>query len=252
MRHNLFARPINVYLTFFCIFLTACTAIPVTTTHNLPTTLQPLRVSITPTLQHYRQTLNQCAQAQPNIALFIQETPLTSMNEVDSDLQLRLGLPNQGVDYAFQVGEVNLQIVVNAKQLVHSFSSDQIQSLFSGGVPNWEGISGRNGLVHPWVYPENSELGLVFEQLVMEGGHISPTASVAPDPESMQQAIGSDEGAIGLLPSSWLTDTVHAVDLEHNLTLKLKTPVLALTKSKPHGSISIFVACLQENWKSGG
>lgn len=177
---------------------------------------------------------------------------MTSMNEVVSDLQLRLGLPNQGVDYAFQVGEVNLQIVVNAKHLISTISSDQIRSLFSGEATNWEGISGNNDLVHPWVYPEDSELGLVFEQLVMEGGRISPAASVAPDLESMQQAIGGDEGAIGFLPSSWLTDTVHAVSLEHNLTLKLETPVLALTKSKPHGSISIFVACLQENWKSGG
>jgi hypothetical protein len=247
MRHKLFVRPIHEYLSFFCIFLTACTATPVNTTLNLPTTLQPLRVGITPALQHYRQTLNQCAQAQPNIALFIQETPLTSMNEVDSDLQLRLGLPNQGVDYAFQVGEENLQIVVNSKQQVQSISSDQIRSLFSGGVLNWEGVSGKNGSVHPWVYPEDNELGLVFEQLVMEGEHISPTASVAPDPKSMQQAIGKDEGAIGFLPSSWLTDTVHTVNLEHNLALKLKTPVLALTKSKPYGSLSIFVACLQEN-----
>jgi hypothetical protein len=248
MKYYLFPRLIKVLWGFFCIFLTACTATADLTSIQAPTTLQPLQVSITPALQRYRPTLNLCAQAQPGIALFVQDVPAASMDNVKSDLQLRLGLPNQGVDYAFQVGEENLQIIINAKRLVHSISSGQIRALFNGEIKDWDGVP--SGAVHPWVYPDSNELEQIFEQLVMEGGHISPAASIAADPESMLQAVAKDEGAIGFLPSSWLTDTVHAIGLDHNLATRLNVPVLALARSQPQGSLGIFIACLQDNGKS--
>jgi hypothetical protein len=251
IRHYLFPRPIKAFWGFFCIFLTACTATPDLTSIQAHTALQPLQVSITPALQRYGPTLKQCAQTQPNIALFIQEIPAASIDSVKSDLQLRLGLPNQGVDYAFQVGEKNLQIIVNAKKAVHSVSSDQIRALFNGKIADWEGVLADRGAVHPWVYPESNELEQIFERFVMEGGYISPTASIATDPNSMLQAVAKDEGAIGFLPSSWLTDTVHALGLDHNLAKQLNIPILALTQSQPQGSLGIFIACLQENGKSG-
>ncbi len=251
VRHTLFPRQISALWGLFCIFLSACTANPDIKTLQAPATLRPLQVSITPTFQRYRPTLNQCAQAQPDIALFVQEIPATSMDSAKSDLQLRLGLPNQGVIYAFQVGEENLQIIVNAKKSVPSISSDQIRALFDGKVADWEGVLADRGAVHPWVYPESNELEQVFKRVVMKGGNVSPTASIATDPDSMLQAVAKDEGAIGFLPSSWLTDTIHTIDLDHNLASQLNIPILALTESQPQGSLSIFVACLQKNWKSG-
>ena len=250
MRHYPLPRQFKAFWGFFCIFLAACTATPDLTSIQAPTTLQPLQISITPALQRYGPTLNQCARAQPDIALFIQEVPAASMDSVKSNLQLRLGLPNQGVDYAFQVGEENLQIIINAKRLVHSISPDQIRALFSGEMTDWNGVPSESETVHPWVYPDSNELEQIFERLVLEGGRVSPTASIATDPESMLQAVAKDEGAIGFLPSSWLTDTIHTIGLDHNLATQLNVPILALTKSQPQGSLGIFIACLQENGKS--
>jgi hypothetical protein len=211
-----------------------------------PATLYPLRINMTPAMRNYRQLLNQCAEAQPDIALFVMETPVVNLDKKESDLQIRLGLPNQGVDYAFQVATEHLQFVINSNQKALAISTDQIRALFDGEITNWSQASGSKGAVHPWVYPDNSELELILNRFVMNGEHISPSASIASDPESMQRAIAQDEGAIGFLPSSWLTNTIQTIELDNKLESHLTFPVLALTKANPRGPLGFFIACLQK------
>jgi hypothetical protein len=250
MKHTFLTKLTKALWIIFYITLTGCVSSFEPPTVQAPSTLLPIRVSITPALGNYRQTLNLCAQAQPDIALFVQETPASSMEKKESDLQIRLGLPSQGVDYAFQVGEENIKFVINANQKVQSITADQIRALFTGEITDWSQASGSEGGVHPWVYSEDSELESIFDRALMNGKHISPSASIASDPKSMQKAVSQDPGAIGFLPSHWLTDTIQAVDLEHNLASQLKIPVLALTESKPQSSLGVFIACLQKNGES--
>jgi PBP superfamily domain len=250
MRHHFFLKLTKAFWAFLCISLSACTSSPGFQGVQAPSTLYPLRVNITPALRKYRLLLNQCAQAQPDIALFVDETPPSNMGKKESDLQLRLGLPNQGVEYAFQVGEENIEFVINSNRKVQSITSDQIRALFAGEITDWSQASGTPGGVHPWVYPDDNELRLIFDRIVMNGERISPSASVAPDPESMLQAVAKDEGAIGLLPLSWLTDTIQTIGLEHNLTSQLTFPVLAMAESEPQGRLGVYIACLQKNGKS--
>jgi hypothetical protein len=250
MKHIFLTNLTKALWVVFCISLIGCTPASGFPTVQAPSTLLPLRVNITPTLRNYRPLLNQCAQAQPDIALFVQEVPTSNLDKKESDLQLRLGLPRQGVDYAFQVGEVSIQFVINADQKIQPIAADQIRALFTGEITDWSQASGSEGSVHPWVYPDDNELELIFDRVLMNGKHPSPTVSIAPDPESMQKAVSQDPGAIGFLPSSWLTDTIQAVSLEHKLASELKIPVLALTESEPQGSLGVFIACLQKNSKS--
>jgi hypothetical protein len=250
MKHNFLTNLKKTLRAVFCILLTGC--IPATgfPTIRAPSTLLPLRVDLTLALVNYRPLLNQCAQAQPDIALFVHEIPASKMDKKESDLQLRLGLPRQGVDYAFQVGEVSIQFVINADQKIQAIAADQIRALFAGEVTDWSQASGSETNVHPWVYPDDNELEIIFDRVLMNGKQTSPSISIAPDPESMQKAVSEDAGAIGFLPSFWLTDTIHAVSLEPNLASQLKIPVLALTESEPQGSLGVFIACLQRNGKN--
>jgi hypothetical protein len=250
MKHSIYFEPTWALLALLCLSLTACLPSPTLSTVQTPSTLYPLQVNITPALGKYREVLNQCAQVQPDMALFVKETPVSNLGEKEPDLQLRLGLPNQGVEYAFQVGKENLELVINANQKAQSITADQIRALFSGEITDWSQASGKKGTVHPWVYPDDNELGLIFDRVLMNGAQISPSASIAPDPESMQHAIAQDDNAIGFLPSSWLTSTVQAVGLEPSLASQLGYPVLALTETEPQGMMGVFIACLQKNGKS--
>jgi hypothetical protein len=197
-------------------------------------------------MRNYRQLLNQCAQSQPSIALFVTEVPAENLKKNEPDLQLRLGLPNLGVDYAFQVGKEQIQFVINSKQNVLAIHTDQIRALFDGEITDWSQASSIKGAVHPWVYSDNNELESIMKRTVMNGKQISPSASIAADPESMLQAIAQDDNAIGFLPSSWLTNTIQVIKLDNNLDSRLTFPVLALTETNPQGPLSVFIACLQK------
>jgi hypothetical protein len=247
MRHNrLHYLNFVVWFLFCTTFLAACIPSSGSPTGQAPATLSPLRVNITPAMRNYRSLLNQCAQLQPDIALFVTEMPAANLGKKESDLQLRLGLPNQGVDYAFQVGTAHIQFVVNSTQESLAIHTDQIRALFDGEITDWSQASGIQGAVHPWVYPDNNELELILKRNVMNGEQISPSASIATDPESMLQAIAQDDNAIGFLPSSWMTDTIHAIKLDNDLDSQLNFPVLALTETNPQGPLSVFIACLQK------
>ena len=247
MRHNSFHYLITVVWFFFCTsLLAACIPPSGSPTGQAPATLYPLRINITPAMRNYRRLLNQCALSQPDIALFITELPAANLEKKESDLQLRLGLPNQGVDYAFQVGTAHIQFVVNSNQKSLAMHTDQIRALFDGEITDWSQASGIQGAVHPWVYPDNNELELILKRSIMNGEQISPSVSIATDPESMLQAIAQDDNAIGFLPSSWMTETIQAVKLDNDLDSQLNFPVLALTGTNPQGPLSVFIACLQK------
>lgn len=248
MRDNIFRYLTVIIWFFFCAsFLVACIPPSGSTIGEPPANLYPLRVNITPAIRNYRQLLNQCAQSQSDIALFVTEMPAAELDKKESDLQLRLGLPNQGVDFAFQIGTEHLQFVINSNQNALAIHADQIRALFDGEITDWSQASGIQGAVHPWVYPDNNELELILKRNIMNGEQISPSASIATDPGSMQQAIAKDDNAIGFLPSSWVTDTIQAIKLDNNLDSQLNFPVLALTETNPQGPLSVFIACLQKN-----
>jgi hypothetical protein len=248
MKNNIF-QSLNALVRAFVYvsFLAACMPSGGLRTVQAPTTLYPLRINITPAMRNYRQLLNQCAQSQPDIALFVTETSAANLDKKESDLQLRLGLPSQGVDYAFQVGMEQLQFVINSNQKALTIPTNQIPALFDGEITDWNQASGNKGAVHPWIYADDNELELIFKRFVMNGENISPTASIAADPESMQQAIMQDKFAIGFLPSSWLTHSIQTIELNNQLAAQLRFPVIALTESKPQGPLGVFIACLQKN-----
>lgn len=248
MRQNDFRYLTSIIWFLFCAsFLVSCIPSSAPIIGQPPASLYPLRVNTTPAIRNYRQLLNQCAQSQPDIALVVTEIPAADLDKNESDLQLRLGLPNKGIDYAFQIGTEHLRFVTNSNQNALAIHTDQIRGLFDGEITDWSQASGIQGVVHPWVYPDNNELELILNRLVMNGDHISPSASIAPDPESMQQAIGQDDNAIGFLPSSWMTGTLQTIKLDNNLDSQLTFPVLALTETKPQGPLGVFIACLQKN-----
>jgi len=49
---------------------------------------------------------------------------------------------------AFKIATDGVALVVNAQSSVADLSSDQVQKLFSGEVPNWSGIGGDDAAVH--------------------------------------------------------------------------------------------------------
>jgi hypothetical protein len=148
-----------------------------------------------------------------------------------ADLSLRLGEPEFLAGGAFQIAEEEILIVAHPQTAIQSLTVEEAQALFAGlGDPS----------VQVWVYASDEDVFRVFDQFVMQGRSVSPSAKVAVDAGQMSDALAVTPGAVGILPRSWLTGSLREV---YSIA---KVPVLAMTQSEPQGTVAQLIACLQK------
>jgi hypothetical protein len=81
---------------------------------------------------------------------------------------------------------------------------------------------------------------VVFDQFVMEGRSVTPSARLAVNPQQMSDTVVNETDVVGILPRHWKAGAVRDVHLVATV------PVLALTKSEPQGAVKELIACLQK------
>lgn len=148
-----------------------------------------------------------------------------------ADLSLRLGEPEFLAGVAFPIGEEEILIVAHPQSPIQTLTVEEAQALFAGlGDPS----------VQVWVYASDEDLFRVFDQFVMQGRSVSPSARVAVDPQQMSEALMNEPEAVGILPRRWLTGSLREV------YVVAKVPVLAITPREPQGAVNQLIGCLQK------
>lgn len=148
-----------------------------------------------------------------------------------ADLSLRLGEPEFLAGVAFQIGEEEILIAAHPQTPIQTLTVEEAQALFAGlGDPS----------VQVWVYASDEDLFRVFDQFVMQGRSVSPSAKVAVDPQQMSEALMNEPGAVGILPRRWLTGSLREV------YVVAKVPVLSVTPGEPQGAVNQLIGCLQK------
>lgn len=130
-------------------------------------------------------------------------------------------------------------MVVPATAGVTSLTLDQVQSIFSGRVSNWQEVGGGNLPVQVWTYSADADVEGIFDDIVLKGEPITSLARLAVSVQFMSDAIGSTSGSIGVLPRRALDAKVRDVYTAASV------PVLAITKTEPQGAVKDLLACAQ-------
>ncbi len=232
-------------LLLTCLFLAGCST-PLTATS--PPTPPAVDVEITPALRPLAGALHTCALAHPEIALFLDETPASSLDP--ARLGFRLGETPGGDGFAAPVGREQIVVIVHEANPLSQLPSRILRRLFSGEIRSWDELGGSSRAIQVWIYPPGDDARQAFDAAVLAGLQASSGALLAPDPQAMREAVSADPGAIGYLPRAWLDETspgqeVRAVELEPELAATLRLPVLALSASRPQGAAYTLLACLQ-------
>jgi len=197
-----------------------------------------LTVEYTPSLSWLKPALNQCA-AQWNIDLLTYEAPADVL-DFSQGVALRWGAPLSVAGAASQLNTDNLAIIVNPRNKVQSLKLADLQAIFQGTTTNWN--DNPSTPIQVWVYAGTDDVETVFRSLI-QTSHLSIQAHLAPDPDSMRQAVAADPNAIGFLPAHWLDSSVRAVTIEG--LSSSPQPILALTASTPQGVTRGWLLCLQ-------
>lgn len=162
------------------------------------------------------------------------ELPAT-LSRVDdpaaADIVLRIGEPEFLDLPAFQIDTEEILVVTHRRSPVQNLTLDEARDLFAGqGAPS----------VQVWVYGAGEDVQDVFDQAVMAGGSVTPSARIAVHPHQMSDTLVNESDAIGILPRHW-----KAGDVREILTVAT-VPVLAITNVKPEGIIRELIACVQK------
>jgi PBP superfamily domain len=240
---RLFRSYLHLVLLGFALLLAGCG--PSERTPTPFPTLQSLRVAFSPDTRPALPALEQCAEDQPGLAMLADEKPVTLMESSDSDVWIRLGIPDNWGGFAAQLAEERIVLVANPDNPIRSLSLEEVQGIFSGQLQSWSQVGGPELPVHVWVFPPADEARQISDQNLLAGLSVSDQAFLAASPRRMLEAIANDPGAVGYLPHAWTDATVKLIPLPINQQAAMTRPVLVLSSSEPEGQVREFVVCLQ-------
>jgi hypothetical protein len=159
----------------------------------------------------------------------------TAISRVDdplaAEIVLRVGEPSFLNSPAFQIDTEEILIVTHRQSPIQNLTLEEARVLFAAqGDPS----------VQVWVYAPEEDVQDVFDQVVMAGRRVSPSARLAVNPAQMSDTLVNESNAVGILPRHWKVGNVREIFSVATV------PVLAITDSEPQGVIQELLACLQK------
>lgn len=209
-------KPGSLVLILVSLMISACsTSTPLATP-------QVVSVYSTAAAEPWLSALYDCAQASPILSRV--DDPSTA------EIVLQVGEPRMLFSFVYQIGMEEILIVTHHQSSVNDLTREGARALFSGhGDPS----------IQVWSYPSGVDVREVFDQLVMEGRAVTPSAYIAATPRQMADTLVNQANTIGILPAHWKPGELRSVYAISNV------PVLAITQKEPQGSIKSLVGCLQ-------
>jgi hypothetical protein len=148
-----------------------------------------------------------------------------------ADILLRVGELAFVASPAYQIDTEEILLVTHRQSPVQNLTLPEARALFAGqGDPS----------VQVWVYASGEDVQEVFDQIVMAGRSVTPSARLAANPQQMSDTLVNEANTVGILPRHW-----KAGDAREVFTVAT-VPVLVLTNSEPQGVIQELIACLQK------
>ncbi len=223
--------------------LAGCQGQPKTT----PEPITPLDVQLTPALDWLRPAMAACAVENPALSLTVQSANLADQTLDTADVLLRWTDTDADQGKTFKLGEDRLTIIVNPENSLKEMDNSQLAAVYSGSLTDWSGLQeSASGTIQPWIYPAGDDAQALFDKFVLPFADLTGASSIAPDPETMLTAVGSDPLAIGLIPSRWLNTSVKPIKVAGDSEASWTLPILAVTADEPAGAVRDWLLCVQD------
>jgi hypothetical protein len=216
---------LSIRPTITFLFLLSSSLIASCSTGTPQTTPEVVPVYSTFAAEPWLTELYACAAQQNGLILSRVDDP------AGAEISLRVGEPANLAVFAYQIDEEEILIVTHRQSPVQNLTRDQAQALFMGL---------GDSSVEVWVYASDADVQGVFDQFVMEGRIVAPSAKVAVTPQQMSDTLVNESNSVGILPRHWKAGDVREV---YSAAV---VPVLVLTKTEPQGAINQLIGCLQK------
>lgn len=214
-------------------------------TATLPPPPQTITVALPLALSPLQPALQICANAQPDLLINLRELPNRPPAPESADMSLWFSEPPNGFEFAVQLAEETLAILINPSNPVTELNGEQLRGIFSGELRDWSSLDGETGEIQVWVFPEGNQVRESFDHAILPDMSSTSLAKLAPTGEAMLAGIAEDSGAIGYAPMAMIDGTVKPLVVDDATQATLHMPVLGLTPAEPHGALRDYLVCLQ-------
>jgi len=198
-------------------------------------------VQFSSSTQAWIPDLYSCA-SELNFALST-ETRAADFFDLSAQLWIRLGEPEEIPSTAYEISTDEIVVVSHPENPILSLTLADIRALFSGEIRNWSQLGGEDVPVQVWIFDTGEDIRQIFDATVMHQQSISSQARLAVNSRAMVAGIGTETGAIGVLPRSLVSKDIQVVSIK-DLSTSISIPVLAIP-SNTGQTTSSFIACLQ-------
>jgi len=143
-----------------------------------------------------------------------------------------------------------IAIVVHPQNGVEGLTMLQLKDVFFGRVWDWRDVGGQAGEIVAISREDGSGTRAVFEELVMQGQRVTPTAVVMPSSRAVVEYVAEHPEAIGYVSMGHLTEEVKALEIEEVAptpssvrqgAYHLLRPLFLVTRGEPTGESKGFV-----------
>ena len=219
------------FLLLFSILLTACSP----KTPSVDALPQLIFVYVAPAIEDQIPQIYDCAARTPSGLV------LRTPNITEADIAIRLITPKNVETLVYQIGEIELIIVSNAKNPIPALNREQVLAIYEGKIRDWAEIGEEDSQIQFWVYGQDDEIQLLFNEKLLGGRKLSTLARQAQSQAEMRREIAKDENALGIISRAQADENLHIL---YSIEI---LPVFAISKENPTGDIFSVLSCLQEN-----
>ena len=218
----------RVFPLLLLIILTACVEPP----SALDADRQVVAVYVDEFTEAWLPALYTCAERTPE--LLVSRTP-----DIDSaNLVLRLIRTPETDGVAYQLGNMEFFVAINAENTVVDLTFDDVQAIYAGKIYNWSQLGGDDTTIQVWAYRTDAGVN----DILLGDGTLSSLAKQAQSPEAMRDAVAENPSGIGFLPREEMSEIAHIqyITLDQSFIL----PLLAIVSEEDQSALSL-IQCLQ-------
>ncbi|MBC8264521.1 MAG: phosphate ABC transporter substrate-binding protein [Anaerolineales bacterium] len=143
-----------------------------------------------------------------------------------------------------------IAIVVHPENRVEGLTMLQLKDVFFGRIWDWKDVRGQAGEILVVSREDGSGTRAVFEDLVMQGKRVTPTAVVMPSSRAVVEYVAEHPEAIGYVSMGYVSEEVKVLEIEEAAPTPksvrqgeyhLFSPLFLITRQEPTDEIKGFV-----------
>ncbi|MDY6822642.1 MAG: phosphate ABC transporter substrate-binding protein [Thermodesulfobacteriota bacterium] len=183
-------------------------------------------------------------------ALIDGTTDIANASRFIKDKEVQLAMAKKKYPVPFRVALDCIVPVVHSSNSATNLTLNQLKGIYSGKITDWSEVGGSGGRIVVVSRDSSSGTFEVWEDIVLDGGRVTPRALTVASNGAAVQTVTSTKGAIAYIGMGYLNDELKQVKVNNVMGTETTTqngqypisrPLFMFTDGWPEGTTLSFI-----------